>query len=130
MPGAKMPDALLILPEFPPSRGVIQALLDCGYYFSSSSALDLKDLWWFLVFTDGILEDHKLTVHMCTEDCGAGRILLECRDLCRTEEWAFTDYRDAKVQAAKGTWAEYKKGKGSNSKLLTMLREKHGFGQK
>ena len=30
------------------------------------------------------------------------------------------------VNAATGTWEEYKKGKGSNSKLLTMLREKHG----
>ena len=37
-----MPDALIMTPEFPPSRGVIQALLDCGYYFSSSAALDLK----------------------------------------------------------------------------------------
>ncbi len=37
-----MPDALIITPEFPPSKGVIQALLDCGYYFSSSAALDQK----------------------------------------------------------------------------------------
>ena len=42
MPGTMMPDALIVTPEFPPSRGVIQALLDCGYYFSSSAALDLK----------------------------------------------------------------------------------------
>ena len=42
MPGTMMPDALIMTPEFPPSRGVIQALLDCGYYFSSSAALDLK----------------------------------------------------------------------------------------
>ena len=53
MPGTKMPDALLIVPEFPPSKGVIQAFLDCGYYFSSSSSLDVKDLWWFLVFHEG-----------------------------------------------------------------------------
>ena len=55
MPGAMMPDALLILPQYPPSKGIIQAFLDSGYYFSSSSQLDQKDLWWFLVFTDGIL---------------------------------------------------------------------------
>ena len=42
MPGTMMPDALIIPPEFPPSKGVIQALLDCGYYFSSSAALDQK----------------------------------------------------------------------------------------
>ena len=53
MPGTKFPDALLVIPEFPPSRGVIQAFLDCGYYFHASSSLDIKDLWWMLVFTDG-----------------------------------------------------------------------------
>ena len=37
--------------------------------------------------------------------------------------------KQAKVEAAKGTWGEYKSGKGSNSKLLTMLREKHGMGK-
>jgi len=125
MPGAKHPDALLILPSFPPTLGVIQAMIDCGFYFSSSSHLDPQDLWWMLVFTEGILEDHKLTVHMSTEDCTSAKILLECRDLCRTEEWAFNDYKEAKVNAAKGSWKDYKQGKGSNSKLLTMLREKH-----
>merc|ERR1711962_1511069 len=54
MPGAMMPDALLILPSFPPSKAVVQALLDCGYYFSSCSHLDPQDLWWFLVFTSGL----------------------------------------------------------------------------
>jgi len=125
MPGAKMPDALLIIPSFPPTKGVIQALLDCGFYFGSSSHLDPQDLWWFLVFTEGILEDHKLTLHMCKEDCAAAKILLECRDLCRTQEWAFNDYKTAKVAAHQGNWMEYKKGKGDNSKLLKMLREKH-----
>lgn len=129
MPGAMMPDALLILPSFPPTKGVIQALLDCGYYYSSCSHLDPQDLWWFLVFTSGLLEDHKLTVHVCTDDCTAAKILLECRDMCRSEEWAFEDYKQAKVEASKGTWGEYKSGKGSNSKLLTMLREKHGMGK-
>jgi len=129
MPGAMMPDALLILPSFPPSKAVVQALLDCGYYFSSCSHLDPEDLWWFLVFTSGLLEDHKLTVHVCTEDCTAAKILLDCRDMCRNEEWAFEDYKQAKVEAAKGSWGEYKSGKGSNSKLLTMLREKHGMGK-
>ena len=53
MPGTKFPDALLVIPEFPPSKGVIQAFLDSGYYFHGSSALDVRDLWWMLVFTDG-----------------------------------------------------------------------------
>jgi len=129
MPGAMMPDALLVLPSFPPSKAVVQALLDCGYYFSSSSHLDPKDLWWFLVFTSGLLEDHKLTVHVSTAACTSARILLDCRDMCRDEPWAFEDYKAAKVEAAKGTWGEYKKDKGSNSKLLAMLREKHGLGK-
>ena len=55
MPGAMMPDALLLIPQYPPSKGVIQAFLDSGYYFSAASSLDPKDLWWFLVFTDGNL---------------------------------------------------------------------------
>ena len=54
MPGSLMPDALLIIPEFPPSKAVIQAFLDSSYYFSSSAFhLDIRDLWWFFVFTDG-----------------------------------------------------------------------------
>jgi len=125
MPGAMMPDALLIIPEFPPSKGIIQAFLDCGYYFSSASHLDVRDLWWFLVFTEGLLKDHKLTVHVVTEDNPAANILLDTRDMCRNEEWAFNDYKQAKVDAAKGSWMEYKQGKGSNSKLLTMLKEKY-----
>ena len=34
MPGTKMPDAMLIIPEFPPSETVVQALLDSGFYFT------------------------------------------------------------------------------------------------
>ena len=125
MPGTMMPDALLIIPEFPPSKGVIQAFLDCGYYFSSSSSLDVRDTWWFLVFHDGLLKDHKLTVHVAKEDNPASKILLETRDMCRTQEWAFKDYKEAKVAAWKGNFGEYKMGKGSKSKLLAMLREKY-----
>jgi hypothetical protein len=33
MPGTKFPDALLIIPAFPPSKAIIQAFLDSGYYF-------------------------------------------------------------------------------------------------
>ena len=73
----------------------------------------------------GLLKDHKLTVHVVTEDNAAANILLDTRNMCRTEEWAFNDYKDAKVAAAKGSWMEYKAGKGANSKLLTMLKEKY-----
>ena len=45
--------------------------------------------------------------------------------MCRTQEWAFNDYKIAKVEAAQGSRSEYKKGKGSNSKLLAMLQEKY-----
>jgi hypothetical protein len=122
----KFPDALLIPPSYPPSKGVIQAFLDCGYYFSSCSHLDTKDLWFFFVFTDGILKYHKLTVHVTIEDNKAGKILRATRDMCRSEQWAFDDYKNAKVEAAKAKdFAGYKQGKGSNSKLLNMLREKY-----
>ena len=53
MPGTKNPDALLIVPEFPPPRPVIQALLDCGYYFGSIAPMDSADLWWFKNIKDG-----------------------------------------------------------------------------
>jgi hypothetical protein len=33
MPGTKFPDALLVVPSFPPSKPIIQAFLDCGFYF-------------------------------------------------------------------------------------------------
>lgn len=125
MPGAMMPDALILLEEYPPSRTLVQALLDLGYYFSRSSMLDAKDLWFFLVYTEGLLKDHKLTVHVTTPDNTAAKILLETRDRCRNEQWAFEDYKNAKVEAAKGSWMEYKKGKGSNSKLLVQIKEKY-----
>ena len=68
------------MPEFPPSKPVaIQAMLDCGYYFWRSAArtwsLDPKDLWWMYVFTEGFLKDHKLFIHMVTEDNVAAKIL-------------------------------------------------------
>jgi len=129
MPGTKFPDALLILPAFPPSKNVIQAFLDCGYYFSQSSHLDARDLWFFYVFTDGILEYHKLTVHVTLEDNKAGKILRATRDMCNNEQWAFEDYKNAKIEGAKlaetGGFMDYKKTKGNNSKLLQMLREKY-----
>ena len=52
-------------------------------------------------------------------------MLLDTRNMCRNEEWAFTDNNEAKMKAAKGSWGEYKKGIGSNSKLLVMLAEKY-----
>jgi len=128
MPGTMMPDSLIIVPEFPPSKGVIQALLDLGYYFSSSAALDLQDLWWMRPFTEGFLKDHKLVIHIVTEDNRAGKILRDTRDMCNSEEWAFNDYKEAKLsayKAADGTFKNYKMGKGKNSKLLEMLRERH-----
>jgi len=125
MPGAMMPDALIILKQFPPTRGLVQALLDCGFYFSSSSALDLEDLWFFFVYTEGLLKDHKLTVHITCRDNPSAKILHDTRDMCRTEQWAFDDYKNAKIEASQGTWMEYKKGKGQNSELLQQLREKH-----
>ena len=63
-----------------------------------------------------------------TEENSAGKILLETRDLCRTEDWAFQDYKEAKVSAyeeGKGKFKDYKAGKGKKSKLLEMLRQKH-----
>ena len=72
--------------------------------------------------------DHKLTVHVVTEENAAGKILLETRDMCRNEEWAFQDYKEAKVSAyeeGKGKFKDYKAGKGKKSKLLEMLRQKH-----
>ena len=116
------------VPEFPPSKPVIQALLDCGYYFSSSAALDPRDLWWMLVFTEGFLKDHKLVLHVVTEDNVAAKILRDTRDMCNSEEWAFNDYKEAKMSAYKdadGEFKDYKQGKGKTSKLLTMLREKY-----
>ena len=180
-----MPDSLIIVPEFPPSKGVIQALLDLGYYFSSSAALDLQvilrsffrkyhyttllyniilgslvDAPLYRRFSEGMrnqsrfsrtlivviltgwlqisflvqmmnllfvscpyrtlisfhllmkksrvtvfrsapksldlilhLQDHKLVIHIVTEDNRAGKILRDTRDMCNSEEWAFNDYK-------------------------------------
>merc|ERR1711934_388730 len=99
MPGTMMPDALIVTPEFPPSKG--------------------------------LLKDHKLVVHIVTEDNVAAKILRDTRDLCNSEEWAFNDYKEAKMSAYKdsdGQFKNYKMGKGKQSKLLAMLREKYKFG--
>ena len=46
--------------------------------------------------------------------------------MCRNEEWAFEDYKAAKIEASKAAdFIGYKMGKGKNSKLLEMLRNKH-----
>ena len=48
------------------------------------------------------------------------------RDMCRSEEWAFEDYKAAKIEASKASdFIGYKMAKGKNSKLLEMLRNKH-----
>ena len=70
------------------------------------------------------MKDHKLTVHVVLENNRSANILLDS-DMCRTQEWAFNDYKIAKVEAAQGSRSEYKKGKGSNSKLLAMLQEEY-----
>ena len=96
------------------------------------------------VFTDGLLKDHKLVVHIVTENNVAAKILRATRDLCNSEvsenvylvsflshilkEWAFNDYKEAKMSAYKdsdGQFKNYKMGKGKQSKLLAMLREKY-----
>ena len=63
---------------------------------------------------------------MVTEDNAAGKILLDTRNMCRNEDWAFQDYKQAKISAyeeGKGKFKDYKAGKGKKSKLLEMLRE-------
>ena len=49
-----------------------------------------------------------------------------CRDMCRTEQWAFDDYKSSKIAAynASKSFMGYKEKKGE-SKLLKMLREKY-----
>ena len=37
------------------------------------------------IFTDGFLKDHKLVVHIVTEDNVAAKILRDTRDLCNSE---------------------------------------------
>ena len=37
------------------------------------------------MFTDGLLKDHKLVVHIVTEDNVAAKILRDTRDLCNSE---------------------------------------------
>ncbi|XP_023330341.1 uncharacterized protein LOC111702797 [Eurytemora carolleeae] len=130
MPGMLMPDALLIIPEFPPTKKMIQGFLDNGYYFGRTSLLDSQDLWFFRRFQDGFLKDKMISVHVVPVDNPAGKILLEMRDTCRTEQWAFDDYKNAKISANKSSsdFLGYKMGKGKNSKLLDMLRAKHQGG--
>jgi hypothetical protein len=45
MPGTKFPDALLLVPRFPPDKEVIQAFLDCGYYFRYASIIQINSIF-------------------------------------------------------------------------------------
>jgi hypothetical protein len=45
MPGTKFPDALLLVPRFPPNRVVIQAFLDCGYYFRYAAIIQINSIF-------------------------------------------------------------------------------------
>ena len=69
-------------------------------------------------FVQGLLKDHKLTVHVVTEDNRAANMLLNTRNMCRNEVWAFTDYKEANMKAAKGSWGGYKKGKVQTANCL------------
>jgi len=130
MPGTKMPDALLIIHDFPPSESIVQALLDSGFYFGRASPMDQEDLWFIKKIEDGFLKWYKMTIHVCLKSNVAGKVLVETRDMCNTEEWAFEDYKNSKIEAAKAkSFIGYKMAKGSGSKLLGMLREKHGMGE-
>lgn len=130
MPGTMMPDALLFIPEFPPSEAVVQALLDSGFYFSRSSPLDVEDLWFIKNIKDGFLKYQKMTIHVTMKSNTAGKILIDTRDMCRSESWAFEDYKNTKIEAAKAkSFIGYKMAKGAGSKLLAHLREKHGMGE-
>ena len=62
------------------------------------------------LLVQGPLTDHKLTVHVVTEDNRAANMLLDTRNMCRNEEWAFTDYKEAKIKAAKGSWGNTRRG--------------------
>ena len=65
-------------------------------------------------------------MHVVTKENPAANILLDTRNMCTNEEWAFNDYKEAKIAAAsQGGFKDYKQGKGSNSKLLAMLKEKY-----
>ena len=47
--------------------------------------------------------------------------------MCLTETWAFEDYKAAKILASGAKdFGGYKMMKGEKSKLLEMIREKHG----
>jgi len=99
MPGTKQPDALLIIPSFPPSLSVIQAFLDNHYYFGHPSFLDKQDLWFFKNIKEGPLKGSMMTVHVTMMN-NASRILLDTRNMCNTEAWAFEDYKNSKIAAA------------------------------
>jgi len=66
-----------------------------------------------------------MTVHVTMMN-SASRILLDTRNMCNTEAWAFEDYKNSKIAAAEAkNFMGYKMGKGAGSKLLGMLREKY-----
>ena len=74
MPGTKNPDALLLVPQFPPPIPVIRALLDCGYYFGSIAPMGNADLWWM----KNIQEGKEIHCQLCHGQLNTGHFLCYC----------------------------------------------------
>merc|ERR1711874_902645 len=126
MPGTANPDVLIVTKTALPSLDLLQSLLDNGYYLSGCSPIDEDDFWFWKRITDpGLVNNGLMTLHVVNENCKAGLLLLTMRDKCRSEEWAFEDYKSAKIganESAEGNFLKYKMTKGKKSKLLQQLR--------
>lgn len=124
MPGTWYPDALLLVPSFPPPASVLTALLNQGFHLAMVSPLDTGDLWFFKDFQEDapLGHIHTMTIHLVQEDNHAGQLLLACRDRCRTDLWAFNNYKEKKIEASKKDFMSYKMSKG-DCQLIKDLRK-------
>merc|ERR1712168_958325 len=131
MPGTKLPDCLLIYDKYPPTKKIIEVLLNKSFHFwRVAKHLDENDLWFVRVITEeGFLKGCKMTLHLVDKTCYAAKRLIGMRDLCRSEKWAFEEYKALKLQAvngaAGGNFMDYKMKKSAEirSKLKDAIEE-------
>lgn len=126
MPGMLLPDGLLMEENFPPSKGTIQALLDSGWKFSHvMSHVCLQDVWFCKRLGKKPLEGAPMVIHVtsCCNKFAHGMIRL--RDLCNSDQGAFEDYKQTKVNAAQKDTSilQYKIGKGKCQTLNKLQEE-------
>merc|ERR550519_2251720 len=97
-------------------------------FWRVAAHMDDKDIWFLRYNTeDGYLKDTLMSIHLVEKNSPAIKFLLEVRDTCRNEKWAFDEYKANKIQASQSSESirEYKVKK-TEASFLEKIHQKYG----